>query len=173
MKTKLPSLITKSRYLFFFISFLFSFPTFADVGCGSIEGFEFTNGHESVAIADGDTYVFNDLPGHFFVNVLSHGDSQSVKYIVENLDTGHKYVIIENTRPYTFPAGNGDWYLGNGKFKVTANLYRYNFGFGICDTKTIIFTIGDEACTADAGTLQATERNVTLTGDSAMLRATA
>ncbi|WP_298500583.1 hypothetical protein, partial [uncultured Algibacter sp.] len=30
-----------------------------------------------------------------------------------------------------------------------------------------------EDCTADAGTLQATESNVTLTGDSAMLRATA
>ena len=102
------------------------------------------------------------MPGHFYVNSHTSGTVGSVKFVVENLDTGKHYSIIENTSPFTFPAGNGDWNLGKGRFKVTATLYKYNFGFGKCDTKTITFTLGDVTCEADAGSLMADADMVTL-----------
>ena len=52
---------------------------------GSIDGFEFTNGHESVSIQDGASYGYDDLPGHFYVNARVKGYAQSVKFDVENL----------------------------------------------------------------------------------------
>ena len=173
MKRKIHKPKTKFKNLLYFILLFISTHMFADIGCGTFEGFEFTNGHESVDIINGENYVFGNLPGHFYVKALIHGDSESVKFNVENLDTGKKFTIIENILPYTFPAGNGDWNIGNGTFKITASLYKYDSGYGICDVKTFIFTLGDTVCTADAGTLHATASNVTLTGNSAMISATA
>ncbi|WP_396601808.1 beta strand repeat-containing protein [Algibacter sp. R77976] len=173
MKAILLNPKTKMKSLLYLIFLLITFQSYADFSCGEIEGFEFANGHESVSINDGETYVFDELPGHFYINAAIHGDSQSVKFTVKNLDTGQKFTIIENSLPYTFPAGNGDWDIGEGTFKVIASLYKFNGGFGLCETKSITFTLGETACTADAGTLHANESMVTLTGDSAMISATA
>jgi len=72
MKRKLSNTKTKSRHLIYFLLLLFSIQSYADVTCGNIEGFEFTNGHESVHATDGETYVFDELPGHFYLNALIH-----------------------------------------------------------------------------------------------------
>ena len=173
MKTKLSNLKTKSKKLTYLIILFISIQSFAQIYCGSIQGFEFTNGHESVNVTNKKNYVFGDLPSHFYIKALTNGHSESVKFNIHNLDTGQRFTIIENILPYTFPAGNGDWDIGNGKFQVTASLYRYNNGSGFCDTKTITFTLGDKFCTADAGTLHATASKVTLSGGSATISATA
>ncbi|WP_298555047.1 T9SS type A sorting domain-containing protein [uncultured Algibacter sp.] len=171
MNRKLPYRKTKSQYLIYFFFLLISMQSFADIDCGDIEGFEFSNGHESVTLIDGGNYIFDELPTNFYVNMHVDGYSQSVKYVIENLETGERYKVTENLLPYTFPAGNKPWYIGEGKFKLSANLYKFDLGFGYCDSKSITFTIGG-SCTADAGTLHATSSNVTLTGDSATISAT-
>lgn len=162
----------KLTYLLFSFFFLVSLQSFADIVCGHIEGFEFTNGNNSLAIEEGGVYTIDVLPEHFYINSNINGKSESVKYVVENLDSGKKYTIIENSPPYTFPAGNSAWNLGIGTFKLTATLYKYNFGFGKCDSKTIIFTLGDLTCSADAGTITADFDSVVLANGSAMLSAT-
>ena len=172
MKVQPTIQVPNFKRLIFLCFILFSLQSFADVTCGQIEGFEFTNGNESVAANDGDAYAIDELPGHFYVNSLISGSVGSVKYVVENLDTGKYYSIIENTTPFTFPAGNGDWNLGKGRFKVTATLYKYKFGFGKCDTKTITFTLGDVNCSADAGGLTADSDTVVLSNGSATISAT-
>ena len=171
MKTKLLGQIPKSRYLLLLSIILISFNTYADIICGSIEGFEFTNGNESVNLIDGRTYTTKDLPDNFYVSLRVNGYSQSVRYEVENLETGEIFKITENSKPYTFPAGNAKWNLGTGTFRLKANLYKYNLGFGKCDSKTIVFTIGD-VCLADAGTLTADSETVVLSNGEAMLSAT-
>ena len=142
--------------------------------CGDIEGFEFTNGHESIQIQDHATYVFGDLPSHFYLNAHIDGYSESLKYKVENLDTGEIHQITENLLPYTFPAGGNDWNLGTGTFRVTAYLFYLNNAQGwACDVDVITFTItAEEPCLADAGTLTATETNVELSNGEAMISAT-
>ncbi|GAA4963170.1 T9SS type A sorting domain-containing protein [Algibacter aquimarinus] len=173
MKVKLPIKHPKFRYLFLSFFILVSLQSYAEILCGNIDGFEFTNGHESVNLKDGGIYAFDELPGHFYVNAHINGNSQSVKYKVQNLDTGEIYPsTIENSLPYTYPAGNADWNLGKGRFKVTAILYKLDFGFGKCDTKTVIFTIGDVTCLADAGTLAADSDAVTLIDGTATISAT-
>ncbi len=172
MKAKLSCQIPKFRYLLFLFVLLASFQSFADVTCGHIEGFEFTNGHESVSISDGNTYVLGELPANFYINMHVNGYSQSVVYKVKNLDTGETSKIVENLVPYTFPAGNKPWHLGNGTFKVKATLYKYDLGIGKCDYKEFTFTIR-ESCSADAGTLAATSATVVLANGEAMLSATA
>ncbi|WJJ96137.1 T9SS type A sorting domain-containing protein [Algibacter luteus] len=172
MKATLPSQRTKSRSLLFFAFLFITFQSFADVTCGNIEGFEFTNGHESTTLSDGGVYSIENLPDNFYINLHVDGYSQSVRYVLENLDTGKKIKITENLLPYTFPAGNKPWYLGNANYKLTASLYKYDLGFGRCDTKTIYFTLGD-TCSADAGGLHANADSVVLSGGKAMLSATA
>ncbi|MDG1731211.1 MAG: hypothetical protein P8I04_15390, partial [Algibacter sp.] len=179
MKSKLSCQTTKFRYLIYFTLLLFSSQSYAiitpddEINCGEIVGFEFTNGHESMGLTDGNSFDINDLPDNFYVSLRVDGYSQSVRYTLENLDTGTKHKILENTLPYTLPGGNKPWNFGNGRYKLTASLFKIDFGFLHCDTKTVFFTFGVEDCTADAGTLQATSSMVTLTGDSVMISATA
>jgi len=134
MMTKLLSNVPKSRYLLFLLFTMMSLNSFADIICGSIEGFEFSNGHESVNLIDGQSYLTQDLPDNFYVNLKVDGYSQSVRYVVENIETGEVFKITENSKPYTFPAGNSKWDLGNGTFRLKATLYKLNLGFGKCDT---------------------------------------
>jgi hypothetical protein len=171
MMTKLLSKVPKARHLLFLLFIFTSFNSFADVICGSIEGFEFSNGHETVNLMDGESYIINDLPDNFYVNLNVDGYSQSVRYEVENLDTGEVFKITETSKPYTFPAGNGKWNLGNGTFRLKATLYKFNLGFGRCDTKTITFSISD-SCVADAGTLMSDMDMVTLVNGTATISAT-
>ncbi|AUP80440.1 T9SS type A sorting domain-containing protein [Flavivirga eckloniae] len=171
MKPELRNQIPKSNYLLVsFFLFLF-FQSFANNNCGTIEGFEFTNGHESVVLSDGKTYSIEELPNNFYLNSHVSGYSQSIRYVIENLNTGKKHKVTENLLPYTFPAGNNSWHLGNGTFKLTATLYKYDYGYGKCDSKSVTFTLG-EVCSADAGTLQVDAPTVVLSGGEAMLSAT-
>ncbi|WP_345275924.1 hypothetical protein, partial [Litoribaculum gwangyangense] len=169
MKVQLLNPTLKFKYLLSFLFIFFSLQSYSNTLCGTIEGFEFTNGHESVSLVDSGLYAVSDLPGKFYINTKVKGASQSVKYIVENLDTGKKYSIIENRLPYTFPAGNAAWNLGEGRFKLTAILYKFDFGLGHCESKSIIFTLGNETCSADAGTLTADSETVVLANGSAMI----
>ncbi len=177
MKNKLPSQTPNLKsYLFvlFLSLYLFGFGQVNPLSCGSIENFEFTNGHESVHIQDNGVYIFDDLPGHFYVKVNIHGYVQSVRYHVINIDTNETFEIIENIVPYTFPAGNADWDIGLGTFQVTASAYFQNNAQGFqCDSETITFTLGDEEpCLADAGTMSAVMPEVCSTGE-VMISATA
>ena len=136
--------------------------------CGHIEGFEFTNGQESVQISNDNTYDASQLPENFYVNVHVEGYSQSLRYKVKNLETGEVHQIVENYLPYTYPSGGNSWDLGNGTFRITASLYNFNGGRGwICDRETITISINDseEPCLADAGTLTATDSSVCSTGE--------
>jgi len=162
---EIPNLKT-NLFLLFFSLFLFGFSQTNDSSCGNIENFEFANTHESVQILDNETYIYDDLPEHFYVQVGIHGYVQSVRYQVTNLDTNETYEIIENLVPYTFPSGNGDWDIGQGTFEITATAYSQNDAHGIqCDSDTITFTLSDTApCIADAGTLTATATQVCSTG---------
>jgi hypothetical protein len=171
MITKLLSNIPKSSHLLFLLFMMMSINSFADIICGSIEGFEFSNGHESVNLIDGQSYLPQDLPDNFYVNLKVDGYSQSVRYVVENIETGEVFKITENSKPYTFPAGNSKWDLGNGTFRLKATLYKLNLGFGKCDTKTIVFTISNE-CLADSGSLMADMDMVTLVDGTATISAT-
>ena len=175
MKERLSFQNPKPNLLAFFTFLLFSFNLSAETNCGHITGLEFSNGHETVALKDHEVYNINNLPEHFYVNLNVDGYSQSTKYIVENLATHETYKIVENTPPYTFPAGNASWNLGVGTFKITAYLYKFDLAWGFkCDSETVTFTIneGNQPCTADAGTLHADADTVTLTGDSVTISAT-
>ncbi|WP_411895955.1 hypothetical protein, partial [Winogradskyella sp. A2] len=147
--------------------FISSFAQTDSRWCGSIENFEFTNGQESIAIEDYGTYDLSEIPDGFYLNSIIHGYSQSLRYKITNLDTDENYQIVENLLPYTFPAGNNEWNLGTGTFRVKATLHAFDHGLGwSCDTDYIIFTITDnEPCLADAGTLTATETQVCSTGE--------
>ncbi|WP_111685457.1 T9SS type A sorting domain-containing protein [Winogradskyella tangerina] len=135
--------------------------------CGNIESFEFTNGNESTHVDNNGTYDISELPDNFYLNAEIHGYSQSLRYKVQNMDSGETFEIVENILPYTFPAGNGAWDIGTGTFKVTATLYFRDGGRGwYCDRDIIIFTITEsDECLAHAGTLTATETQVCSTGE--------
>ncbi|MCX7550621.1 hypothetical protein, partial [Xanthomarina sp. F2636L] len=144
------------------LAMILSFQSFADVNCGHIEGFMFSNGQNSVMLENGGNYNITDLPQNFYIDLNVEGYSQSVKYYVQNLDTGERVYITENVLPYTFPTGNQAWNLGAGNFKISASLYKYDFGFGRrCDKEIISFTLNEE-CLAFAGSITATESSVEL-----------
>ena len=145
-----------------------------ELPCSNIHEFIFSNDHESVQIENGENYISEDLPSHFYVEAVT-GHVGSVKFTVTNLDTGQTYQIIENIEPYTFPAGGGDWNLGSGNFRVKAVVYKFNHALGpICDSQTIEFSLdAEETCEADAGTMHATTSSVTLVNGSATISATA
>ncbi|WP_299130675.1 hypothetical protein, partial [uncultured Winogradskyella sp.] len=161
-------------FILFFSLFLFGFGQSDSRFCGNVENFEFSNGHETVHITDDETYIFDDLPGHFYVKVDVNGYVQSVKYNVTNLDTNEQFEVIENLIPYTFPAGDADWNIGLGTFEVIASIYAQNNAYGyVCDTESVTFTLTDNvACTADAGTLTAVYSSVALSNGEAQLSAT-
>ena len=171
MKVVLHQRIPKLHYLLASLFLFFSLLSHADDNCGQIETIEFANDHENITIMDGDTYLESALPTNFYLNTEVSGNIKSVRYIVENLDTHESYTITENLKPFTFPAGEGSWHLGNGNFKVTVKAYKFYLGIGQCDVKTISFTI-TPPCTADAGTLTADMEKVTLANGEAMLSAT-
>jgi hypothetical protein len=170
MKAELSYQIPKSSYLLYIFLFLFTIPSFAIIDCGNIEGFEFTNGHESEMIINGGTYSLNDLPKDFFINAHVEGKSGSLRYYVENLDTGDSFKVLENLLPYTFPSGGTACLLTDGRYKITAKLYKYALGVGECDESVITFTIGE--CKAMAGTMSTDMSMVTLTDGKATVSAT-
>ena len=51
--------LSNLTHLLFSLFLLFSVQSFADVTCGQIEGFEFTNGHESISAKDGSIYAID------------------------------------------------------------------------------------------------------------------
>ncbi|WP_168796604.1 T9SS type A sorting domain-containing protein [Cognatitamlana onchidii] len=178
MKAKLSYQTPKLLYLFVSILFLNYMPTaaqtaqsFGAVKWGVIEGFEFTNGHESVQVKEGSSYAFDDLPGHFYLNAHVSGYAQSVKFEVTNIDTGEVLSIVENLPPYTFPAGNGDWDIGKGSFAITATLYKKDNAEEEIQTKTIMFIIGDTNCSAMAGTMSTDMPMVSLIDGKATVQA--
>jgi len=153
--------------LFLFLSFLTTHLSIAQTDCGSIESFEFSNDHESVAITNNGIYNLSELPESFYVKALTHGHIGSVRYKVTNLVTNQVFEIFENIVPYTFPSGNTPWNLGTGVFRIKATVFIYNNGNGQqCDVDLVTFTINDsEACLAEAGTLTATATSVCSTGE--------
>ncbi|MCA0133674.1 hypothetical protein, partial [Winogradskyella alexanderae] len=170
MKNKLlfrtPNLKT-NLFVLMLSLFMMSFSQNDSRWCGNIENFEFTNGQESTTIDDYATYNLNELPSGFYINASIHGYSQSLRYIITNLDTNQNYQVVENILPYTFPAGNGAWNLGAGTFRVKASLHAFDHALGwSCDTDYIQFTITEEeSCLADAGTLTAGSTQVCSTGE--------
>ncbi len=117
-------LMVNFKAMLVLLAMTFSFQSFAleDTYCGSIAGFEFSNGTTTTAISYNQSYYINDLPNNFYVNLLVSGYSQSAKFYVRNLDTGQCYNVNENHLPYTFPGGNGAWNYGCGNFEVKAKL---------------------------------------------------
>ena len=176
MKDKLLNLKTSPfQRIFFLVTCLFFSVNQAhalDANCGEIESIEFSNGTSQVTINDNGTYNLESLPNDFYINTNVDGYSQSVRYIVKNLDTNQVYSITENYEPYTFPSGNQPWNLGTGSFSVKVKLYKYNYGWGFkCDQQTLTFTITDE-CSAFAGTLTADSSPVSLIDGGATISAT-
>ena len=157
----------RSYLLFLFLSFLTTHLSIAQTDCGSIESFEFSNDHESVAITNNGIYNLSELPESFYVKALTHGHIGSVRYKVTNLVTNQVFEIFENIVPYTFPSGNAPWNLGTGVFRIKATVFIGNNGNGQqCDVDLVTFTINDsEACLAEAGTLTATATSVCSTGE--------
>ncbi|MCA0154073.1 hypothetical protein, partial [Winogradskyella vincentii] len=147
--------------------FISSFAQTDSRWCGNIDSFEFSNGNESISIENYGTYNLNELPEGFYLNAITSGYSQSLRYKVSNLDTDENFQIVENLLPYTFPAGNNAWNIGPGSFRVKATLHAFDHGLGwSCDTDYIVFTITDEeSCLADAGTLTATSAQVCSAGE--------
>ncbi|AUC77648.1 T9SS type A sorting domain-containing protein [Olleya sp. Bg11-27] len=142
------------RALFTVIAFAFSVQTFAleDTRCGSISGFEFSNGNSTTRITNNQSYYIGDLPSDFYVDLQVNGYSRSAKFYVKNLDTGQRYSINENRLPYTFPGGNGAWNLGCGNFEIKSKIYKYRGCGSYCDSETIRFTITcDDPCGDIAG----------------------
>ncbi|WP_290470444.1 T9SS type A sorting domain-containing protein [Lacinutrix sp. MedPE-SW] len=130
--------------------------TIYEDNCGDITEFQFTNGtDQATTIVDGGLYTVNDLPAGFYIDGIVNGDSDSLRFEVTNVNTGQVYNIIENYLPYTFPAGNGAWFLGTGTFQVKGSLFTGNYCNGtLCDEDTVTFTITDgpdEVCDAEAG----------------------
>ena len=171
MKLETTFRFPKSTILLLFL-FIFSTQSYANRNCGEIEGFEFSNGSESMAIENGGSYNIADIPSNAFINLLVDGYSQSVRYAVRNDITNQYDYITENVMPYTYPAGNRAWNLGVGTFTIRADLHRNNNGNGQrCDREMITFTI-TETCNAFAGTAMATESIVTLIDGMATISAT-
>ncbi len=176
MKLETTFRFPKSTILLLFI-FSFSLQSYSQDSderrnCGEIEGFEFSNGSESMAIENGGSYNIADIPSNAFINLLVDGYSQSVRYAVRNDNTNEYDYITENVIPYTYPAGNRAWNLGTGTFTIRADLYRRNNGSGPrCDREMITFTIS-ETCNAFAGTATATASTVTLVDGMATISAT-
>ena len=155
-----------------FFLFSFNFTNAFEKNCGEIEGIEFTNGDSTQAISSGGSYNLDSLPENFYVNVNFDGRVRSVRYIVKNIDTNQQYSILENFKPFTFPAGNSPWKLGEGNFSVKVKVYKYRFGIGrVCDQETFIFSLSNRECTADAGTLTADESSVSLESLGVMISA--
>ncbi|SFJ50286.1 T9SS type A sorting domain-containing protein [Olleya namhaensis] len=143
MYKKLHNQTLNFRALFILVALAFSVQTFAfeDTYCGSIAGFEFSNGSSSTAISNNQSYYIGDLPSDFYIDLQVNGYSNSARYYVRNLDTGQCYNINENYAPYTFPGGNGAWNLGCGNFEVKSKIYKYSSCSSYCDSETIRFTI--------------------------------
>ncbi len=155
-----------------FISFNHNQAVAAENNCGEIENIEFTNGDSSQIISDGENYNLGDLPNDFYLNTNVSGNIQSVRYTVKNLETNQQYSIVENYEPYTFPAGNSAWNLGEGTFRIKVRIYKYNYGLGsACDIQNLTITLTNE-CTADAGTLTADQTSVSLESPGVMISAT-
>ncbi|WGD35197.1 T9SS type A sorting domain-containing protein [Olleya sp. YS] len=152
----LPNQTLNFRALFTLVALIFSFQAYAfvDTNCGSISGFEFSNGDSTITINDNQSYFIGDLPNNFYVDLLVDGYSQSAKFDVTNLDTGQCYNITENHLPYTFPGGNCAWNFGCGDFRIKARLYKYDGCGTICDTETINFSI---TCTQSCGDISGFE----------------
>ncbi|MFP4847249.1 hypothetical protein, partial [Winogradskyella sp. PE311] len=159
-----PNLRLTSFLLFFIL--LFNQNVSAQTDCGSIESFEFTNGHESLGLNNNGIYELIELPDNFYVKALVHGHIGSVRFRVENVQTGEITQIIENLVPYTFPAGNSPWNLGSGVFRIKATVFSQNNAHGeTCSVSFVTFTLSDEEpCTAEAGTLTAVASSVCSTG---------
>ena len=116
--------------------------------CGTISGFEFSNGTTSVAIVNDAEYSLSQLPNNFYVDVIVNGFSESASIKVKNEYTGQEYTIGENYLPYTFPAGNGAWNLPAGEYKVEAKIFEVDGCAGsYCDSDYIKFKItNSSAC---------------------------
>ncbi|WP_417195964.1 T9SS type A sorting domain-containing protein [Bizionia sp.] len=171
MKLETTFRFPKSTILLLFL-FIFSIQSYASNNCGEINGFEFSNGSESMAIENGGVYNITDIPSNAFINLLVDGYSQSVRYAVRNDNTNEYDYITENVEPYTYPAGNRAWNLGTGTFTIRADLHRYNNGYGQrCDREMITFTV-TETCNAFSGTATATMPNVSLVDGMATISAT-
>ncbi|WP_452224077.1 T9SS type A sorting domain-containing protein [Lacinutrix chionoecetis] len=156
--------------------------TIYEQNCGDIAELQFSNGSDTpTTIVDGGSYDINSLPSNFYIDAIVNGQSESVRFEVENLDTNEEYSIIENYIPYTFPAGNGAWYLGTGTFEVKTSLYTGNYcNNTLCDQETITFTLTDtvDPCLAASGSITLDQQiliyngvdpvvvNITLNGDS-------
>ncbi|WGD35195.1 T9SS type A sorting domain-containing protein [Olleya sp. YS] len=174
MKKEITFRLPKSTILFLFTLF-FSFQSYAndDLVCGHINNIEFSNGNEITTLENGGNYSIGDLPSNFYLSLNVSGYSQSAKYRVTNLDTGEVINIIENQLPYTFPAGNTAWNLGVGNFEVKAKLYKFNYAFGFkCDEEVVTFSLSDNTCDANAGTMSADASPVTLVNGTATISAT-
>ncbi len=144
--------------------------TIEGLDCGSIEGLEFTNGTDTQIIEEGGVYALSELPDAFNLNLITNGNVGSIEYTVTNTDTGETETIVENVIPYTFPAGGAPWDLGVGTFTVTAKLFELSQTHGVlCDELTITFTIGEDTCQADAGTLTSDQDNICVVDDGKLL----
>ncbi|WP_048330949.1 hypothetical protein, partial [Bizionia psychrotolerans] len=176
MKLETTFRFPKSTILLLFL-FTFSLQSYSQESderrnCGDIEGFEFSNGSESMAIENGGSYNIADLPSFAYINLLVDGNSQSAKFAVRNDNTDEYDYITENSLPYTYPSGNQAWDLGVGTFTIRADLYKYNYGFGRrCDRAVITFTV-TETCNAFAGTATAVASTVTLVDGMSTISAT-
>ena len=127
------------------------------VSCGELTALNFTNGDESVALNDGQSYNIQDLPANFYIDSAIEGDVSKVKYYVTNLDTNTTTGITESVAPYTYPSTGSSWNLGTGNFKITAKLYTTTISYYgnncgsssqtmvFCDKYTYTFTLTDSA----------------------------
>ena len=105
---------------------MLSFNSQAQYACGEIDGFEFSNGNDSLEIMDGGEYDLNNLPSNFYIDLNVHGNSQSAKYVVTNLGTGQNYTIVENEISNLFlSVSTPSWNPKLKKFKI---LLVYNSG---------------------------------------------
>ncbi len=72
MKLETTFRFPKSTILLLFL-FIFSIQSYASNNCGEINGFEFSNGSESMAIENGGVYNITDIPSNAFINLLVDG----------------------------------------------------------------------------------------------------
>ncbi|WP_299890032.1 T9SS type A sorting domain-containing protein [uncultured Lacinutrix sp.] len=115
--------------------------------CGQIEGLEFSNGTDTVAIVNGGSYDLGSLPSNFYIDVKVSGLTESAFNRVRNLDTGEVFTNGENVLPYTYPSGNAAWNLGTGTFQFYSEIFKYNNCQGTkCDHICITFTITEDTC---------------------------
>jgi len=112
--------------------------------CGSITGLVFTNGTETIAIENNQTYEVNDLPDGFYLEMTVNGASESATYYVQKTGTGIVQTSTDNSLPYNFPSSDASWDLGLGNFKVDTALYANNdANHPKCDQYWVMFTIVD------------------------------